>query len=335
MLVLRLSQRLLTLIAVVWAAMTLNFFLPQLAPRNPIAEKLTSMADSSGYDPATVEAMAKAFAEKFGLDQPVLTQYGNFLSQMVRLDFGPSIIHYPRPVNEMIAAALPWTLGLMLSATLIAFAIGTLLGAITAWRRDSILLKAVSSTMVVFSAVPFYLVGLVLIYFLAARAGWFPVSGGYGFITIPDWSWSFAQEVLHHAMLPALSIVLASIGTWAIAMRGMMVTVQGSDYATFAEAKGLKPGRIFSRYALRTAILPQVTMLALALGEIVTGAVLVEIVFSYPGLGTLLKDSVELFDYPTIYAIVFILTASIALTMFALELIYPLLDPRVRKGAGA
>ena len=328
----RLLKRLLTLAAVVWAAMTLNFFIPQLSPRNPIAEKLTEMADTSGYDAAKIEAMANAFADKFGLNEPVMTQYWKFMTQMVRLDFGQSIVHYPRRVNDMIAASLPWTLGLLFSATLIAFLLGTFLGALTAWKRDSLPLKALSSAMIVLSAIPFYLIGLVLVYFLAARAGLFPISGAYGFITIPNLSWSFALEVLKHAFLPALSIILASVGTWAIAMRGMMVTVQGSDYVTFAEAKGLKPGRIFSRYAMRTAILPQVTMFALALGQVVTGSVLVEIVFSYPGLGTLLRDSVQLFDYPAIYAIIFILTATIAVSMFAIELIYPLLDPRVRKG---
>ena len=127
--------------------------------------------------------------------------------------------------------------------------------------------------MMVFSAIPFYLIGLVLIYFLAASTGWFPLSGGYGIVTIPEWSWDFALEILHHSTLPALSIIIASIGTWAIGMRGMMVTVEGEDYMTFAEAKGLKPGRLFFSYGMRTAILPQVTALALYFGQIVTGAV--------------------------------------------------------------
>ncbi len=172
----------------------------------------------------------------------------------------------------------------------------------------------------------------MLIYLFAARLGWFPISGGYGIISIPEWSWEFAMEVAHHAVLPSLSIIIASIGVWAIGMRGMMVTVQGEDYVTFAEAKGLKPGRIFLRYGLRNAMLPQVTALALYFGQIVTGAVLVEIVFSYPGLGSLLLDSIKLFDFPTIYGIVFILTLTVALSMLAVDLLYPLLDPRTRTG---
>ena len=220
----------------------------------------------------------------------------------------------------------------MITTTLLAFLIGTLLGAAAGWYRNSKLLSVVSPIIMVFSAIPFYLLGLVLIYIFASRLGWFPVSGGYGLTSVPEWSWDFAFEVLEHATLPALSILIASVGTWAIGMRGMMVTVQGEDYMTFAEAKGLKASRLFYRYGMRNALLPQVTALALYFGQIVTGAVLVEIVFAYPGLGSLLLDSIKLFDFPTIYGIVFILTLTVALSMLLVDLLYPLLDPRARVG---
>lgn len=327
------AQRLVMVLAVVWAASTVNFVIPHLAPKNPIAEKLTQMAATSGADPARIEEMAKAFNVKFGLDQPLWQQYLKFLRDSLTLDFGRSITQYPAKVSDLIASALPWTLGLMLTTTLIAFALGTLFGAATAWKRDSILLQIAAPIVMLLSAVPFYLIGLILIYFLAARTGWFPLSGGYGIASMPEWSWDFAMEVLYHSTLPALSIIIAAIGTWAIGMRGMMVTVKGEDYMTFAEAKGLKQGRLFFRYGMRTAILPQVTALALHFGQIVTGAVLVEIVFNYPGLGSLLLDSIKLFDYPTIYGIVFILTVTVAMSMLLVELVYPLIDPRVRRGA--
>jgi peptide/nickel transport system permease protein len=326
-------RRVLTVVAVIWAAATINFFIPQIAPKDPIAEKLTQLAGTSGVDPSKIEEMAGAFSARFGLDRPLWQQYLGYLGDMASLDFGRSITQYPARVSDLIGAALPWTIGLMLTTTLIAFALGTLLGAAAAWNRNSRLLQAVSALMMVFSAIPFYLIGLVLIYFLAANTGWFPLSGGYGIVSIPEWSWDFALEVFYHSVLPALSIVIASIGTWAIGMRGMMVTVQGEDYMTFADAKGLKPGRLFFLYGMRTAILPQVTALALYFGQIVTGAVLVEIVFTYPGLGTLLLDSIKLYDYPTIYGIVFILTMTVALSMLAVDLIYPWLDPRVRRAA--
>jgi peptide/nickel transport system permease protein len=320
-------------IAVIWAAGTLNFFIPRIAPKNPIAEKLTQLAGTSGVDPTKIQEMSEAFSEKFGLNRPLWEQYLSYLRDVFTLDFGQSITQYPARVSDLIGAAAPWTLGLMLTTTLISFVLGTVLGAAAAWKRDSRILQVLSPLMMVFSAIPFYLIGLVLIYFLGAKAGLFPLSGGYGIVSIPEWSWDFALEVLYHSALPGLSIVIASIGTWAIGMRGMMVTVQGEDYMTFAEAKGLKPGRLFYRYGMRNAILPQVTTLALFFGQIVTGAVLVEIVFSYPGLGSLLLDSIKLFDFPTIYGIVFILTLTVALSMLIVDLLYPIIDPRVRFGS--
>ncbi len=318
------------LAAVVWAAGTLNFFIPHIAPKNPIAEKLTQMAGTSGVDPSRIQEMSQAFSARFGLDRPLWVQYLTYLGDMFTFDFGHSITQYPARVSDLIAGALPWTLGLMVTTTIIAFLLGSVLGAGAAWARNSRLLQVISPLLMVFSAIPFYLLGLMLIYLFAANAGWFPLSGGY---SIPEWSWGFAGEVLHHAALPALSIIIASIGTWAIGMRGMMVTVQGEDYMTFAEAKGLRPARLFLRYGVRNAVLPQVTALALYVGQIVTGAVLVEIVFSYPGVGSLLLDSIKLFDYPTIYGIVFILTLTVAMSMLIIDLLYPLLDPRVRVGA--
>jgi peptide/nickel transport system permease protein len=326
-------RRLLMVIAVIWAAGTLNFFIPRIAPKNPIAEKLTQLAGTSGVDPTKIQEMSEAFSEKFGLNRPLWEQYLSYLRDVFTLDFGQSITQYPARVSDLIGAAAPWTLGLMLTTTLISFVLGTVLGAAAAWRRDSRILQVLSPLMMVFSAIPFYLIGLVLIYFLGAKAGLFPLSGGYGIVSIPEWSWDFALEVLYHSALPGLSIVIASIGTWAIGMRGMMAAVRGEDYMTFAEAKGLKPGRLFYRYGMRNAILPQVTTLALFFGQIVTGAVLVEIVFSYPGLGSLLLDSIKLFDFPTIYGIVFILTLTVALSMLIVDLLYPIIDPRVRFGS--
>src|SRR4051812_5973378 len=323
-------RRVALVLAVGWAAGTINFFIPRIAPQKPIAQKLTQMAGTSGVDPSKIKEMSDAFNAKFGLDQPLWVQYLKYLHDIFTFDFGQSITQYPARVSSLIGAAMPWTLGLMVTTTIIAFVLGTLLGAAAAWRRDNRILQVISPLMMMFSAIPFYLIGLMLIYVFAARLEWFPLSGGYGIVSIPDWSWDFALEVLYHSILPALSIIIASIGTWAIGMRGMMVTVEGEDYMTFAEAKGLRPGRLFFRYGVRNAILPQVTALALYFGQVVTGAVLVEIVFSYPGVGSLLLDSIKLYDFPTIYGIVFILTLTVALSMLLVDLIYPLLDPRVR-----
>ena len=239
-------KRLIMLVAVIWAAGTLNFLLPQLTPRNPIAEKLTQLAATSGVDPAEVQALTESFSKKFGLDRPLWEKYVDYLRDVVTFDFGQSITAYPAKVSDLIGNALPWTIGLMATTTVISFLLGTLIGAAAAWKRDSVALQALSSLLMVFSAIPFYLIGLVLIYFFAADLGWFPLSGGYSLFSIPGWNLPFILEVLNHAILPALSITIASVGIWAIGMRGMMVTVQGEDYMTFAEAKGLKARRRFS-----------------------------------------------------------------------------------------
>jgi peptide/nickel transport system permease protein len=180
----------------------------------------------------------------------------------------------------------------------------------------------------ILSAIPFYLVGLVLVYFLAFRFNWFPSGGGSELTALSGWSWTYAADVLRHSLLPAFSIVIASIGFWALGMRGMMVSVQGEDYMLFADAKGLRPRRIFFGYGMRNAVLPQVTALALSLGRIITGSVLVEMVFAYPGIGTLLFESIKLSDFFTIYGCVLVLVLATGTSMIIVDLLYPLLDPR-------
>ena len=327
-----LAKRILLFFLVVVTAATLNFFVPRMSDKNPVLEKITEMSESSAPGSVNMQNLLTIFNERFGLDKPLTAQYFDYLGDMLTLDLGYSITSYPTRVSEMIAQAIPWTIGLMLTATLISFLLGTVLGALTVWFKSARLLQVTVPVIMVLSAIPFYLIGLVLIYFLAYRGGWFPIGGGYSVMAWPGWNWDFIFEVADHSVLPASSIILASIGIWALGMRGMMVTVQGEDYMNFAEAKGLKGRRKFFRYAVRNAILPQVTQLALFMGQLVTGAVLVEIVFGYPGMGSLLLQAVDYLDYYTIYGIVFVLILAVALSMFVLDLVYPLLDPRTRGG---
>jgi peptide/nickel transport system permease protein len=228
-----------------------------------------------------------------------------------------------------VGEALPWTIGLLATTTVLAFSIGTLLGALMGWPRASTFARNILPSFLVLGAIPPYLIALTLIYFIAFRMQLLPIGGGYGIGTIPNFSTSFMVEVVKHSLLPAISIIVASAGGWAIGMRGMMVTVQGEDYMTFGEAKGLKDWRLFYRYGVRNAMLPQVTGLALAFSYIVSGAVLVELVFGYPGIGTLLARSIRQLDYFMIYGIVFIIVVAIAMAMFIMDMIYPLLDPRI------
>ena len=279
-----LLRRLGLLVAVMWAAASLNFFLPRLASgRDPVREKMAQLAASGGLRQDGIEAMVAAYQARFGLDRPLYEQYVSYLADMLRLDFGYSLANYPIRVSQMIGNALPWTMGLLLATTLLGFAAGTLLGALVAWPGSPRWVRGLAMPLMTLSAVPYYLLGLVLLYLLGLQLGLFPLSGGYSPGALPAWRPAFVLDVLHHAALPALSIVLAAVGLWGMGMRGMMVSTVGEDYIALARAHGVRDRTIFLRYAARNALLPQLTALGLSMGYVVTGQVLVEVVFAFPG----------------------------------------------------
>lgn len=314
---------------ILWVAASVNFIMPRLAPVNPIREKMLQALSFGGAGKMDMERVVKTYEEKFGLNQPLWRQYVSYMADLVRFDLGVSIANFPSKVIDIILRAMPWTISLLLFTTLLAFVLGTLLGALAAWPKSPTILHILMAPLLTLSSIPFYLLGLILVYLLAFTYKIFPLSGGYSLGAIPTLSWPFFKDVFHHSVLPALSIVLASLGSWAIGMRGMMISGLGEDYITFAEAKGLKDRQIFFRYALRNALLPQTTSLALSLGYIVSGAALVEVVFGYPGVGTVLFRAIQTFDYFVIYGVVIMLIFSIGLATLILDLIYPLLDPRI------
>ena len=320
------------MLLIIWSGATLNFFIPKMTPRNPLREKLLLEATRSGYIPPGFEEMVQAYEAKFGLDKPLWQQYASYMGDMLRGDLGFSISNYPKTVWELIMEGLPWTIGLLLVTTFLAFFIGSLLGALMAWPKASNMVRYVLPSFLIFGAIPAYVIALTLIYFIAFRWKLLPIGGGYGIGTFPSLSVDFALEVIKHSILPALAIILASTGGWAIGMRGMLVTIQGEDYMTFGEAKGLKDWRLFYKYGVRNALLPQVTGLALSLAFLVSGNVLVELVMGYPGIGTLLARSISQLDYFMIYGIVFVIIVGIAIAMFIMDMIYPLLDPRITSG---
>jgi peptide/nickel transport system permease protein len=327
-------RRFFIFLAVVWAAATFNFFLPRLGGANPIREKLVSQAALSGSVQAGLEEMVREFETKFGLDRPLWQQYVTYLADMSRFDFNYSIANYPRKVVDMIADALPWSASLLLITTILGFLIGNLFGALLAWPGAPKFLKYVMPPIMMLSAIPYFLLGLIMVYIFGFFLGVFPMYGGYKTGTIPTLTLAFIWDVVWHSILPALSIILVSTGGWALGMRSLMVMTQGEDYVVFADAMGLRDRTIFSHYAIRNALLPQVTALALALGTIVSGAVLVEVIFGYPGIGTMLYQAIRGSDYYLVQGIVFVVIISIGLTTFILDIIYPLLDPRItyRKG---
>jgi peptide/nickel transport system permease protein len=273
--------------------------------------------------------MVREYNRKFGLDKPLWQQYLTYVGQTVRLDFNYSISNYPRTVRDLIAEAIPWTLGLLGMTTLLSFGIGTFLGALLAWPGAPRWMRYVMPPIWALHAIPFFLLGLILMYLFAFQFRWLPIFGGYSAGAFPAFNITFILDVMAHATLPALSIILVSIGGWALGMRGMMVTTMGEDYVTFAEAKGLRSSTIFLRYCVRNAILPQTTALALALGQVLSGAVLVEVIFGYPGIGTLLFQAIRENDHFLIQGIVFTVIVTLGLTTFLLDVLYPWLDPRI------
>ncbi len=312
----------------VWLSATLIFIVPHLAPGDPIRAMVARLTAQQGYVEGS-EQMITAWRERFGLDDPLPIQYVRYLRNMVTLDLGFSLSQFPVEVDEMIGQAIPWTIGLLTMATIISFILGTLIGALLAWRRTPALLRLFLPLTLTFTSIPFYILGIFLLYVFAFGLKWFPIGGSYARGIEPGLNWEFIRSVVHHGALPALSIVIASMGFWALGMRGMMITVEGEDYLTLARAKGLNPLRILLRYEIRNAILPQVTGLALSLGGIVGGTILVEYIFGYPGMGNLLYRAITNSDHTVIQGVTFILIVTSATTVLLIDLIYPFLDPRI------
>lgn len=326
---LHIAKRCGVFVLIVWLAATLNFFLPKLSGQDPVRSKLLQQASLGGYVQSGIEDMIKVYDQRFGLDKPLWRQYVTYLENTAKLDFNYSIANYPRTVNEMIAESVPWTVGLLGLTTVFSFALGTFLGALLAWPRAPAWMAWLMPPLWALHAIPFFLLGLILTYVLAFQFALLPIFGGYTPGVTPTLTWEFVTDLVSHATLPALSIILVSTGGWALGMRGMMVTTMGEDYVNFAEAKGLKSRTVFLRYCVRNAILPQVTALALALGQVLSGAVLVEVIFGYPGIGTLLFQAIRENDHFLIQGIVFLVIVALGLATLVLDICYPLMDPRI------
>jgi len=286
----------------VWLAASVNFVLPHLKPSR-------GAGVSMGGE--------------------LWQQYLSYLTNSVRLDFGTSSMYYPEQVSDIIATALPWTVAMLGTASLMAWVLGCLLGAVLAWPGAPMLVRLIGPPILALQALPYYLFGLLLMFLFVFRLNVFPLMGGYSGGTFPGWRLDFALDILHHAILPALSIMLVAIGGWGLLTRSLIVTTLEEDFMLFAEAKGLRSRTIFLRYGLRNALLPQVTALGLSLGQIVSGGVLVEQVFAYPGVGRLLTQSIRSSDYNLLGGVVFIIIVGVSLSTLILDLVYPLLDPRI------
>lgn len=313
-----------------WAAITMNFFIPRLMPGNPVELLVSRMSAQGPVSPGIYHTLAVAFG--LNTKSSLLTQYFQYWGQLFHGNLGTSITYYPSTVASVIATALPWTIGLVGMATLIAFVAGTVVGTLAAWRRGSWLDAVLPATSFV-QALPYFLVGLLAIEIFGVKLGFFPISGGYAPNLTTSLSGPFVGSAAYHSLLPAATIVLTSMAGWMVGQRNVMITTLDQDYVLVAQAKGVSQRRVMIMYAARNAILPNFASFAQALGFVVSGALLVELVFSYPGIGFVLLNAVSNDDYPTLEAIFLIIVLAVLAANFIADLVYVLLDPRARQEA--
>lgn len=324
-----LATRFLLLVLTVYISITVVFFVPRLVPGDPLGAIFLNLASVGGR--AGAPQLVEEYRRRFGLDLPLWEQYFSFLRELLRGNLGYSISTFPSEVIDLLRAALPWTIGLLTVTTVISWVIGSILGAVAGWQgRRSWWSRLFVPVALVFYTTPYYILAILLIFLFAAYWRIFPLSGAYALGVTPGWNLAFISSVIRHATLPALSIILVSLGWWFLSMRSLITGLKGEDYIINAEAMGLRERRILWGYAFRNALLPQVTGLAISMGHIVGGALVTEVIFAYPGIGWLIFNSIKGLDFPTIQGGVLLIIMAVALANFIIDVTYPLIDPRIR-----
>lgn len=313
-----------------WATISLNFLLPRLMPGNPADIMIAKIQRAGGEVSETTIRNIKLL---LGSDQSSMwEQYLGYWGRMLQGDLGVSVTKYPAPVAELIAGALPWTIVLVGVATVISFVLGIGLGAWVGWKRGTWVDHIIPATTVL-QSIPYFWLALVLVSVFAVGLGVFPIFGGYSvfdFPNGPEWSWAFLSDAVGHAVLPAITIVLSSVGGWLFGMRNMMVSTMAEDYVTTAEAKGLRPRRILTTYAARNAAIPSIAGFAITLGFVVAGSIVMEQVFTYPGIGKLMFQAVQNSDYALMQGVFLVITIAVLAANFVMDLVYGYIDPRAR-----
>jgi peptide/nickel transport system permease protein len=315
----------------IWGSFTVAFIFFHLIPGDPIATYVAAMEQQYAYQVQDADAMIEAYREMMGLNGSLLEQYVRYLSNvLIRFDFGPSFINFPTPAINHIVRALPWTLGLLGVSTILAWSLGFLAGGLVGFRRDNPVSSGLTNVALVISQIPPYFVALALLFLFAYGLAVLPTRGAYSASLRPSLTPEFIGSLVRHALLPALSVIGVGVAGWLLSTRSLVISILGEDYLHFAEAKGLRRGYILGRYVLRNAMLPQVTGLALSLGFIMNGFYLVEIIFNYPGIGTLFLQAIGLLDYNTVQGVVLITISVVLTATLLIDLILPLIDPRVK-----
>jgi peptide/nickel transport system permease protein len=318
-------------LATLWAVVTLNFLIPRLQPGDPAEIMVKRLAGKdAALDPAQVKAMRAMLGAP---DGSLWNQYVTYLGELVHGNFGLSYTYYPYKVTEVIGQAFWWTVVLVVLTQVVSFVVGVVLGAYAAWRRNSRLDSIVTLGSTFLGTLQPFWIGLLLLYVFGYSLGWFPTSGGYEEAT-PGFNWPFIQEAVSHSFLPALALLIVTPIGWILGMRNTMIMNLGEDYIRLAKAKGLRDRDVALRYAARNALLPSVTGFALALGGVLGGAILVETVFDYPGLGRLMGEAVQNKDYPLLQTLMLLTTAGVLVANLAADLLYGVLDPRARRAEG-
>ena len=314
-------------IVAAWAAITVNFAVPRLMPGNAVDAVLGKFRNLT---PNAVRALEAQLG--VGHSGSLASQYVTYLGHVIHFNFGISTSQYPTPVATVIARTLPWTLALVGTATVLSFAFGTLLGIYAGWRHNGWADRILPATTFL-QATPYFFLGLILIYVFAVQLNWLPYGQGYALGLTPGFTWAFISSAITHSLLPALTIIATSVGAWMLQMRNVMLTTISEDYIMVAEAKGLSRPRVMLTYAARNAILPNIASFALSLGFVVAGSLVMEVVFSYPGIGQALYNAVTSSDYPLTQGIFLVITLAVLLASFIADLVYAVADPRARTGA--
>jgi len=312
-----------------FAAVVLNFMIPRLQPGDPAEIMVRQLSGRGQVDPAQVQAVRTMLGYA---DENVFLAFWHYLVQLAHGDFGISFTYFPYPVTEVIGRALPWTIGLIGLTQILAFVVGTLLGAFAAWRRNSRFDSIISVGSTFIGNLQSFWIGMIILFLFAYQLGWFPATGGYGF-TQPGWNWMFVADVISHAFLPALTLMVTAPIGFILGMRNTMVQELGGDYIRLGQAAGLPSRQIALGYAARNALLPTVTSFALSLGILMGGSVLVESLFDYPGMGRLMGEATANRDFPLMQAILLATIFIVLTASFVVDLLYGVIDPRARRSA--
>ena len=322
-------QRLLAWALTIWIGVTFIFFIPRMFPSDPVENMIAQMQSRSGnMDPAEMEALRTQLRVQFGLEGSLLQQYGSFLwNGLFHFDFGPSLMRYPEPVTSIIGRNLPYTLGLSLTSTLLGWVIGNFIGLLAGFRKNARSSKIMESIAICIYPIPYFLIALILQIFFAYVLGWFPISTT---LLTRGTFWQWLGSLLHASILPALSLLLVGTGWQIISMKSLALTTSEEDFVSFARYRGVSEGRIGMSYVFRNCILTQITALAMSLGGVFGGSIMTEIIFGYPGVGTLIQNAILQSDYNMILGCITISIVAISTATLIVDLVYPFIDPRIR-----